>query len=64
MTGYSERHDAWYQQMISEMLKFANLTPTERNRLISMSSRQSFDWYEASGIDGLYQVYADQQVME
>ena len=64
MTGYSERHDAWYQQMISEMLKFANLTPTERNRLISMSSRQSFDWYEASGIDEVYQVYADQQVME
>ena len=64
MTGYSERHDAWYQQMIGEMLKFANLSDAERSRLIAMSGRQSFDWYEASGLNGLYQAYADQQVME
>ena len=64
MIGYSQRHDEWYRQMIGEMLKVANLSDAERSRLIAMSGRQSFDLYEASGLDGLYQVYADQQVME
>ena len=50
--------------MIGEMLRSADLTEAETSRLRELSQWDSFDQYTASGLDGLYQVYLDQGVME
>lgn len=64
MVTWSHRHEDFYAAMIAEMLQYAVLTEAERTRLVELSARDALGPEEASGVDGLYQVYLDQSVME
>lgn len=64
MVIWSDIHDEWYPGMISEILQFARLSGTDRTRLLALADQLDFNPMEANFIDGLYQVYLDQSVLD
>ncbi len=64
MVRWSHRFQDFYDAMIAEMLQYAVLTETEKTRLVELAYQDWLGPEEASGVDGLYQVYLDQSVME
>lgn len=64
MERYSETHDAWYPDMASEMLRHAGFQDTVNDKLRLITARDGCYPHECRWMDDLYQIYAEQDVIE
>lgn len=62
MVIYSMRHEAMYDEMISELLRFAGFQESVNDRLSGIIGYPSD--IEARWVDDLYDIYSDKLVID